>query len=113
MSLLDACRTVHRLRTLTWPEVQQHLAGSPARTADQSGYPPRPPLNQDHTQTMFDDPADSVLDETWLEGLEGWDTSDGLRAAKRWANGDDHGGYGPRLGHRQGRDRPCDIWGQD
>ena len=91
MSLWDTYRTVHPLLILAWPEAQQHFASSLVRMAEQGGYLPRWPLNRGYTQTMIGDPADIVLAETFLKGLEGWDVSGGLRAAMRGADGADHG----------------------
>jgi predicted alpha-1,2-mannosidase len=90
MSLWDTYRTLHPLLGLAWPEAQQDFASSLVRMAEQGGYLPRWPLNRGYGQAMVGDPADIVLAETWLKGLEDWDVSGGLRAAMRGADGGDY-----------------------
>ena len=87
MSLWDTCRTTHSLYTLTAPDVQQDCIESLLAMADQSGVLPRWPMGSGESGSMFGNPANIVLTESYLKGFD-FDADKALDYMVRCANGE-------------------------
>lgn len=86
MSLWDTCRTTHSLYTLVAPDVQQDCVESLLNMADQGGVLPRWPMGAGYSHSMFGNPADIVLAESYLKGFD-FDAEKALDYMVRCANG--------------------------
>lgn len=87
LSLWDTFRTLHPWYTLVHPELQLDMVRSLVRMAADGGELPKWPLGHGYTGGMVGSPADIVLAETWLKGLEDWPVQEGFEAAWRHATG--------------------------
>ena len=87
MSLWDTCRTTHSLYTLTAPDVQQDCVESLLAMADQGGVLPRWPMGSGESGSMFGNPANIVLTESYLKGFD-FDADKALDYMVRCANGE-------------------------
>ena len=70
MSLWDTCRNVHSLYSLIAPDIQQDCIESLLTMADQGGCLPRWPMGEGYSGSMFGNPADIVLTESYLKGFD-------------------------------------------
>jgi predicted alpha-1,2-mannosidase len=73
MSLWDTFRTVHPLFNLIARREQRDLLVSLVTMADQGGYLPRWPSGGGYTGSMFGSPADIVITESYLKGIQDFD----------------------------------------
>ncbi len=87
LSLWDTFRTLHPWYALAFPDLQRDMARSLVRMAEDGGDLPKWPLGHGYTGGMVGTPADQVLAETWLKGIDGWDVEVGFDAAWRHATG--------------------------
>ena len=69
VSLWDTCRNVHALYTLLAPEIQRDCVESLLRMAEQGGVLPRWPMGAGYTGSMFGNPANLTLTESYLKGV--------------------------------------------
>ena len=69
MSLWDTCRTTHSLFTLTAPDIQEDCVESLLLMADQGGVLPRWPMGGGYSGSMFGNPANIVLTESFCKGF--------------------------------------------
>jgi predicted alpha-1,2-mannosidase len=89
MSLWDTYRTLHPLVDLAYPTWGSAFASSLVRMAQQSGgCLPRWPCGQGDSGSMVGDPADIVLADAAVKGIEGWDEQAGWEAAVLCADGE-------------------------
>ncbi len=101
MSLWDTYRTLHPLVNLAFPQAARDFSHSLARMAEQSGgCLPRWPCGHGDSGSMVGDPADIVLADAWLKGIDGWDVDAGFDAARLCADAPrpDSALYGGRAG---------------
>ena len=87
MSLWDTCRTTHSLYTLIAPDIQQDCIESLLAMADQGGVLPRWPMGGGYSGSMFGNPANIVLAESYLKGFS-FDAEKALDYMVRCANGE-------------------------
>lgn len=85
MSLWDTCRVTHSLYTLIAPDVQRDCVESLLRMAEQGGVLPRWPMGAGYSGSMFGNPADVVLAESYLKGFS-FDAREALDYMVRCAN---------------------------
>lgn len=95
LSLWDTYRTLHPLYNLIYPTTQRDVLQSLTRMYEQSGDMPKWPMAQGDTGSMVGEPADIVLADAWIKGIQDFD----LDAA--W----------PGLGVRHGWDTTVDALG--
>lgn len=70
MSLWDTCRNVHSLYALIAPDIQRDCIESLLKMAEQGGSLPRWPMGAGYSGSMFGNPADIVLTESYLKGFD-------------------------------------------
>lgn len=70
MSLWDTCRNVHSLYLLIAPDIRLDCVESLLKMAEQGGVLPRWPMGGGYSGSMFGNPADIVLTESYLKGLD-------------------------------------------
>ena len=70
MSLWDTCRTTHSLFTLVAPDIQRDCVESLLLMARQGGVLPRWPMGAGYSGSMFGNPANIVLTESYLKGFD-------------------------------------------
>lgn len=87
MSLWDTCRTTHSLYTLIAPDIQRDSIESLLAMADQGGVLPRWPMGGGYSGSMFGNPANIVLTESYLKGFD-FDAEKALDYMVRCANGE-------------------------
>ncbi|MBQ6019881.1 MAG: GH92 family glycosyl hydrolase [Clostridia bacterium] len=90
LSLWDTCRNAHALYTLIAPDVQTDSVESLLQMADQGGRLPRWPMGSGYSGSMFGNPANIVLTESYLKGLS-FDAEKALSYMKASAEGEDAG----------------------
>jgi predicted alpha-1,2-mannosidase len=73
MSLWDTYRTAHPLYTLMYPARANDFARSLIAMAQQGGAFPRWPAARQDGGSMIGAPADVVLADTWIKGVQDWD----------------------------------------
>ncbi len=73
-SLWDTYRTIHPLLTLVWPERQLDMVRTMVDMAKHGGDLPFWELGADETYVMNGDPAPLVIVDTYMKGLNGFDT---------------------------------------
>jgi predicted alpha-1,2-mannosidase len=73
LSLWDTFRTLHPFLLLAHPDRQRDSVRSLAHMAEVGGAWPRWPLSHGYTGGMVGTPADQVLAQSALAGLDGWD----------------------------------------
>ncbi|MDR3314531.1 MAG: GH92 family glycosyl hydrolase [Oscillospiraceae bacterium] len=83
MSLWDTCRTAHPLYALIAPDVQLDSLKSLVRMAQAGGVLPRWPTGNGYSGSMFGDPADIVIAESYLKGITGFDVETAYTYMKR------------------------------
>ncbi|MCB9794885.1 MAG: glycoside hydrolase family 92 protein [Alphaproteobacteria bacterium] len=71
-SLWDSYRTLHPLTTLAWPELAADYAHSLTDMGSKLGYLPRWPAAVVESGSMVGTPAEIVLAETWIKGVQDW-----------------------------------------
>jgi predicted alpha-1,2-mannosidase len=74
-SMWDTYRTTHPLLDLVEPDRQREMVLSLMAVADQGGYLPRWPMGHGYTNSTVGSPADVVLADAALKGIDGvdWD----------------------------------------
>ncbi len=87
MSLWDTCRTTHSLYTLIAPDIQRDSVESLLAMAEQGGVLPRWPMGGGYSGSMFGNPANIVLTESYLKGFS-FDAEKALQYMVRCANGE-------------------------
>ncbi|MBQ6264037.1 MAG: GH92 family glycosyl hydrolase [Clostridia bacterium] len=70
MSLWDTCRNAHSLYSLVAPDIQRDCVESLLLMAEQGGVLPRWPMGCGYSGSMFGNPADIVLAESYLKGFD-------------------------------------------
>ncbi len=91
LSLWDTYRTLHPLLTLFAPDKQLDMAKSLLLMGEaDSGALPRWPVNTSDSGSMFGSPANMVLAESYLKGLEGFTYEDALKAYEYMKNDSDN-----------------------
>ena len=86
MSLWDTVRNTHALYTLIAPDVQRDSVESLLCMADQGGVLPRWPMGAGYAGSMFGNPANILLTESYLKGVP-FDTQKAYEAMKRSSDG--------------------------
>ncbi len=87
MSFWDTYRTLHPLVNLAYPDASRDFASSLVRMAQQSGgCLPRWPCGHGDSGSMIGDPADIVLADTWIKGIQDFDVDAAYEAAKLCAD---------------------------
>lgn len=84
-SLWDTYRNLHSLVTLLYPDDARDFAQSLVSMGQDAGYLPRWPLGTGETGGMIGDGATTVLADTFVKGITGWDAKSGYDIAKRQA----------------------------
>jgi predicted alpha-1,2-mannosidase len=82
-SLWDTFRTLHPWMILALPEVQNDMNRSFVRMIEEGGSLPRWPLVHGYTSGMVGTPADQMLAESWLKGVQDWDAETAFNVAYR------------------------------
>ncbi len=85
MSLWDTFRTVHPLLVLIDPKRQRDMTVSLLKMMDEGGWLPRWPAGQGYTNSMLGTPADIMIADTYLKGIEDFDIEKAFRAMHRTA----------------------------
>ncbi len=75
MSLWDTARTTHSLYTLIAPEIQNDCLNSLVEMAKTGGDFPRWPMGAGYAGSMFGDPANIVITESYLKGFTDFDVN--------------------------------------
>ncbi len=70
MSLWDTCRTTHPLYSLIAPDIQRDCVESLLDMADRGGVLPRWPMGAGYSGSMFGNPANIVLAESYFKGFD-------------------------------------------
>ncbi|MCR4615700.1 MAG: GH92 family glycosyl hydrolase [Clostridiales bacterium] len=87
MSLWDTCRVTHSLYALTAPDIQRDCIESLLTMADHGGVLPRWPMGAGYSGSMFGNPANIVLTESYLKGFD-FDAEKALYYMVRCGNGE-------------------------
>ncbi len=87
MSLWDTFRTVHPLFNLIARREQRSQLVSLIKMAEQGGYLPRWPSGGGYTGSMFGSPADIVIAESYLKGIQDFDVETAYRFMRKTALG--------------------------
>ena len=87
MSLWDTFRTVHPLFNLIARPEQRDMIVSLVKMAEQGGYLPRWPSGGGYTGSMFGTPADIVIAESYLKGIQDFDVESAYRFMLKTALG--------------------------
>ena len=69
MSLWDTCRNAHSLYSLIAPDIQRDCVESLLLMAQQGGVLPRWPMGGGYSGSMFGNPANIVIAESYLKGF--------------------------------------------
>ena len=86
LSLWDTARNAHALYTLIAPDIQKDSVQSLLAMADEGGVLPRWPMGAGYTGSMFGNPANLVLAESYLKGVD-FDLAAAYDAVKRSTDG--------------------------
>ncbi|MCR5151289.1 MAG: GH92 family glycosyl hydrolase [Clostridiales bacterium] len=70
MSLWDTCRTTHSLYTLIAPDIQIDCLNSLLDMAGRGGVLPRWPMGAGYSGSMFGNPANIIITESYLKGFD-------------------------------------------
>lgn len=73
LSLWDTFRTVHPLYNLIAPDAQRDMLVSLTKMAEQGGSLPRWPMGRGYSNSMLGSPADIVISESYLKGIQNFD----------------------------------------
>ena len=87
MSLWDPFRTVHPLFNVIARREQRDMVVSLVKMAEQGGYLPRWPSGVGYTGSMFGTPADIVIAESYLKGIQDFDVESAYRFIRKTALG--------------------------
>ena len=87
MSLWDTFRTVHPLFNLIARREQRDMVVSLVKMAEQGGYLPRWPSGAGYTGSMFGTPADIVIAESYLKGIQDFDVESAYGFMRKTALG--------------------------
>lgn len=81
LSLWDTFRTLHPFWTLAYPEHQRATLNSLIRMQADGGSLPRWPMAHGYTGGMVGSPAQHLFAESYLKGLDGWDSAAAFNAS--------------------------------
>lgn len=98
LSLWDTFRNEHSLLTLVAPEVQRDSLKSLVRMARLGGTLPRWPSGGGYTGSMLGTPADMVIAESYLKGIDDFEVEEAYEYMKRTALGPPPAGADGREG---------------
>lgn len=87
MSLWDTFRTTHPLYILIAPEIQRDCLKSLVRMARAGGCLPRWPSGNGYTNSMFGTPADMVVAESYLKGINDFEVEEAYEFMKFTSDG--------------------------
>jgi len=87
LSLWDTFRTLHPLYTLIARREQQDMVNSLVKMKEHGGWLPRWPSGNGYTGSMLGSPADMVIAETWLKGIQDFDVESAYKGMKEIAIG--------------------------
>jgi predicted alpha-1,2-mannosidase len=87
MSLWDTFRTVHPLFNLIARGEQRDMIVSLVKMAEQGGYLPRWPSGGGYTNSMFGTPADIVIAESYLKGIQDFEVESAYGFMRKTAFG--------------------------
>jgi len=79
-SLWDTYRNMHQLMSLVYPQQQLGMVNSMLDMYKENGWLPKWELNSTETFTMVGDPAAIVIGDTYMRGLDAFDTNLALEA---------------------------------
>ncbi|GJM62557.1 GH92 family glycosyl hydrolase [Persicobacter diffluens] len=82
-SLWDTYRSLHPLMSLLYPGQQSEMVKTMLDIYQESGWLPKWELNSTETYTMVGDPAVAVIADTYLRGIQDFDTKVALEAMKK------------------------------
>lgn len=85
LSLWDTFRTVHPLYTLIAPQDQRDMVVSLVKMLEQGGWLPRWPSGHGYSNSMLGTPADIVIAETYLKGIQDFDVQKAYAAMRQTA----------------------------
>ena len=94
ITLWDTYRTANPLLLLVAPTVQRDLIRSLLEMAAQGGHLPRCPVGTGYGDCMISTPANTVIADSYLKGLRGFDAERAFAAMKTAATGDGMGRAG-------------------
>ncbi len=84
-SLWDTYRNLHQLLTLVYPEKQQAMVQTMVDMYEEQGWLPKWELYGRETYTMSGDPATTVIVDSWLKGIRGFDEDIAYAAMRKSA----------------------------
>ncbi len=84
-SLWDTYRNLHQLLTLAYPEKQQAMVQTMVDMYEEQGWLPKWELYGRETYTMSGDPAVTVIVDSWLKGIRGFDENIAYAAMRKSA----------------------------
>lgn len=87
MSLWDTCRNTHALYMLIEPEVQNDCLKSLVEMAETGGELPRWPMGAGYAGSMFGDPANIVITESYLKNYRDFDVNTAYEYMKKSSDG--------------------------
>lgn len=79
-SLWDTYRTLHPFLTLVFPEKQSEIIKTMLDMYDENGYLPKWELAGNETYMMVGDPADIVISDSYIKGINDFDLNKALNA---------------------------------
>jgi predicted alpha-1,2-mannosidase len=98
MSLWDTYRTAHPAYTLFYPQYASDFATSLLHMAQEGGAFPRWPAANWEGGSMIGQPADIVLADTWIKGVQDWDMDSAWPLLRAQARGEGSYAYNGRPG---------------
>ena len=87
MSLWDTCRNTHALYMLIEPQVQNDCLNSLVEMAEAGGDMPRWPMGAGYAGSMFGDPANIVITESYLKNYRDFDVEAAYEYMKKSSDG--------------------------
>jgi predicted alpha-1,2-mannosidase len=87
LSLWDTFRTVHPLYTLIAPKDQRDMLVSLVKMLEQGGWLPRWPSGNGYSNSMLGTPADIVIADSYLKGINDFPVERAYQAMRRTALG--------------------------
>ena len=87
MSLWDTCRNTHALYMLIEPKIQKDCLNSLVEMANTGGELPRWPMGAGYAGSMFGDPANIVITESYLKNYRDFDVETAYEYMKKSSDG--------------------------
>lgn len=87
MSLWDTCRNTHALYMLIEPRIQTDCLKSLVKMAETGGELPRWPMGAGYAGSMFGDPANIVITESYLKNYRDFDVKTACEYMKKSSDG--------------------------